>query len=385
MYDEINKLVDFIHSLDGIWSKDLLIKKVVEKFLLIQDRKVFYCNYFSIRFSYSGNGSFSNTILSLSNLKKYDNLPFIVCLTTKEENILYLANSTFLKKISHSSKELRCDNIKWSFNGSDILREYAWYKNEPSNFQFLFEIHKEIWFDENLPRLVETTNNIAPIGKKFEVNIINQSKILDAPNRAIKFIQSNNYNELKRELDEKVKKYKNEILIAAFIDNVNIRWRIIEYLIAWEDERLKVELVDALRNKNNNIPKVDTHNWLWDYQKEFESFLTETDIKTKIMVLNSNPKAYNIDKFLQFMAQDKSVFMFYFIGVEPNKILNQSLVSVFQTDLIKWTLIQEHWASRNSRWVAQFNWWTIEKLVLSENNNINIEESVLFLKNLISR
>jgi sulfatase maturation enzyme AslB (radical SAM superfamily) len=89
-----------------------LIKKVVEKFLLIQDRKVFYCNYFSIRFSYSGNGSFSNTILSLSNLKKYDNLPFIVCLTTKEENILYLANSTFLKKISHSSKELRCDNIK---------------------------------------------------------------------------------------------------------------------------------------------------------------------------------------------------------------------------------------------------------------------------------
>jgi hypothetical protein len=53
------------------------------------------------------------------------------------------------------------------------------------------------------------------------------------------------------------------------------------------------------------------------------------------MVLNSNPKAYNIDKFLQFMAQDKSVFMFYFIGVEPNKILNQSLVSVFQTDLIK--------------------------------------------------
>jgi hypothetical protein len=77
--------------------------------------------------------------------------------------------------------------------------------------------------------------------------------------------------------------------------------------------------------------------------------------------------------------------MFYFIGVEPNKILNQSLVSVFQTDLIKWTLIQEHWASRNSRWVAQFNWWTIEKLIVSENNSINTNEAIIFLKNLISR
>jgi hypothetical protein len=31
-------------------------------------------------------------------------------------------------------------------------------------------------------------------------------------------------------------------------------------LIAGEDERLKTELINALRNKNNNIPKVDTHN-----------------------------------------------------------------------------------------------------------------------------
>jgi hypothetical protein len=71
--------------------------------------------------------------------------------------------------------------------------------------------------------LVESTNNIAPIGKKFEVNIINQNIILDAPHRAIKFTQSNDYFTLKKELDEKVEKYKNEILIAAFIDNVNIR------------------------------------------------------------------------------------------------------------------------------------------------------------------
>ena len=385
MYEELQKLVDFIHSLDWIWHKDMLIEKVVERFFLIQDRKVFYCSNFSIRFSYSWSGWFSNTILSLSNLKKYDDKPFIVCLTTKEKNILFIANSTFLKKISHSSKELRSNNIKWSFNWSDILREYAWYKNEPKKFKFLFEIHKEIGFEENLPRLVESTNNIAPIGQKFDINGLNKDIILHSPVRATSFVKSSEFFQLKTELDSKVEKYINEILIAAFIDNVNIRWRIIEYLIAWEDLRLKSELIYALNNKNGNIPKLDTHNWLWDYQKIFESYRTETDIKTKIMILNSNPKAYNIDKFLQFMAEEKSIFMFYFIWVEPNKILNQALISVFQTDLIKWTLIQNHWASRNSRWVAQFNWWTIEKLILNENNQINIEESVIFLKGLINR
>lgn len=382
MYEELTKILNYIQKLDWIWDKDLLIKKVRENFGLIQDRKVFYSDYYWIRFSYSWNGWFSNTILSLSNLKKYDDKPFIVCLTTKEKNILYIANSTFLKKISHSSKELRCDNIKWSFNWSDILRNYSWYENKPENFKFLFEIHKEIGFEENLPRLVEATNNISPSWKKFEIT--ENAIIFDAPKRAKEFIESNDFTILKDELDEKVQKYKNEILIAAFIENVNIRWRIIEYLIAWEDDKLKNELILSLHNKSI-IPKVETHNWLWDYEKEFDLFYTKTDIKTKIMILNSNPKAYNIDKFLEFMENNKSVFLFYFIWVEPNKIWNQSLVSVFQKDLLNWTIIQDHWAWRSSRWVAQFNWEIIKQLILNENNDIDNELCCNFLSKLINR
>ena len=37
---------------------------------------------------------------------------------------LTLANTTFLHKISHSSQDLRVDNIKGSFNGHDIMREF---------------------------------------------------------------------------------------------------------------------------------------------------------------------------------------------------------------------------------------------------------------------
>jgi hypothetical protein len=62
------------------------------------------------------------------------------------------------------------------------------------------------------------------------------------------------------------------------------------------------------------------------------------------MILQSNPKAYNIDKLLDFLSSGDSVFLFYFIGIEPSKIVNQSLVSIFQKDLLNSTIVQSHWA-----------------------------------------
>ncbi len=383
MFENLAEFIKFINSFDWIWDKERLVKLAKDKFSLVQDRKIYYTNDFAVRFSYSATWNFSNTILSLSNLQKYDDKPFIVCLTTKDKNILYLANTTFLKKISHSSQELRADNIRWSFNGSDIMKEYNEIANEPSNFEFLFGIHREIGFDENLLRLVECTNWISPSWSKFEVK--NDSILLLAPNRANNFVKSPLFNELKKELDDKVEKYKNEILIAAFIDNVNIRWRVIEYLIAGDDENLRKKLIEALHKKDLDIPRAKSMNTLWDYQKIFDEFHTETDIKTKIMILNSNPKAYNIDKLLEFLSQEKSVFLFYFIWVKPNKVVSQSLVSIFQKELLEWTLIQRHWASRNSRWVAQFNWKIIEHLIMNEDNQIDIEKSKNFLEELIAR
>ena len=67
-----------------------------------------------------------------------------------------------LRKISHSSQELRVDNIKGSFNGSDIMRDFMGVSNEPDNFEFLFTSHRNYTFEENLERLVEATNNIHP-------------------------------------------------------------------------------------------------------------------------------------------------------------------------------------------------------------------------------
>lgn len=63
-------------------------------------------------------------MLSLSNLRKYDDRPFIACVVTPTENFCLMANTTLLKKISHTSQQLRENNIRGSFNGSDIAREF---------------------------------------------------------------------------------------------------------------------------------------------------------------------------------------------------------------------------------------------------------------------
>jgi hypothetical protein len=381
---EIKSFIGFVQSKDGIGNKSVLIEEVQKNFKLTKDRSVYYSKNFSVRFSYSSSTGFSNTVISLSNLQKYDHLPFFVCLVTPKKNILYIANSTFLQKVSHSSQQLRVDNIRGSINGSDIVKAFDGLTNSPENFEKLFSIHAELGFDGNLVRLVEATNNISPSGIKFEVSRKAKDIILSAPSRAIKFVESKDYLQLKSELDAKVKQYKTEILIAGFIENVNIRGRIIEYLIAGEDEKLRESLVQALHNSNRIIPNFQTQNNLGDYIKIFNNFDTATDVKTKIMVLNSNPKAYNIDKVLEFLAKEKSVFMFYFIGIEPNKIVSQILISMFQTDLLKSTILLKHWSGRNSRGVTQFQGEVIHKLLLSPvDTKINERESQQFLNTLI--
>jgi hypothetical protein len=376
-------LVDFIKSKDGIGNKAVLIDEVQKQFKLTKDRSVYYSEYFAIRFSSSHSSSFSNTILSLSNLQKYDELPFLVCLVTPQKNVLYLANTTFLQKISHSSQQLREDNIRGSFNGSDISKEFNGIINSSEKFEDLFAIHEELGFGGNLVRLVEATTGISPSGKKCELSDEAKKIVQLAPERAVDFVKSKDYLELKSDLDKKVEQYKNEILIAGFIENINIRGRVIEYLIAGEDDELRDNLVKELHNSNKKISRFGTKNNLADYTRVFEKYLTATDVKTKIMILKSNPKAYNIDKMLEFLAKDKSVFMFYFIGLEPNKIVAKTLVSVFQKQLLNSTILLKHWAGRNSRGVTQFQGEIIHKIILSPNNDIDIEESKSFLKKLV--
>lgn len=384
MCETLKSLLQLIHDYDGRRDKAGLAQIVSDKFSLTKDRSVYYCPDFAVRFNSSASRNFSNTVLSLSNLRKYDDRPFIVCLVTPSQNFCFIANTTFLKKISHSSQELRENNIRGSFNGSDIVSEFEGISNSTENIVRLYAIHAQIGFEGNLIRLVEATNNISPTGMKFIVGDCESSNVFDAPNRAIRFVASKDANNLKIELDSKVQKFKNEILLAALIENVNLRGRVIEYLIAGDDESLRRRLISALTSSTRGLPAFKTGNTLGDYQRNFDEFDTETDVKTKIMILNSNPKAYNLDKMLEFLAEDKSVFMFYFVGIDPGKIVNTVLISMFQKDLLDATILLRHWAGRNSRGVSQFEGKVINDLIKRPDYYIDESKARRFLAKVVA-
>ncbi len=185
-------------------------------------------------------------------------------------------------------------------------------------------------------------------------------------------------------MDAQVSRFRSEILLAALIENINVRGRVIEYLIAGEDEALRQALIVALKAGNKGLPRFKTDNTLGDYTRIFSAYDTETDVKTKIMILSSNPKAYNLDKMLEFLANTRSVFMFYFVGVDPGKIVNTVLVSMFQEKLLRGTILLKHWSGRNSRGVTQFAGTAINDLIVRPEFAINTLEAVQFLQRVIA-
>ena len=373
----INQLVDFISSRDGRTDKESLQNEVQLAFKLVKERSVFYCKWFAIRFCKAASRNFSNTVLALSALHRYDDIPFMVCLVTPTRNYLMLANATFLKKISHSSQELRRDNIKGSFNGSDIMRTFEGVENTPENFEFLYNSHENYTFDENLDRLVETTNHIAPTGKLFLPTETQVKCIRASVDRAISFLHSEEYEILNQDLNKRVQTVESEIAIAAFIDNVNLRGRIIEYLITAEDD-LKATLMRCLHTKQP-LPQIFTADELGDYEREFEDYRTATDIKTKILFLSSNPKGYNIDKLLSFLAEERSIYLIYVVAIDENRRIQTRLCSMFNCQLLAGTRIIKHWAGRNSRGVTQYDGKALEAIVKDFHSEINQEDAQSFI------
>jgi len=383
MYNKtlIDSLTKVVYDNDGINDKARLSTKVKSAFSLTKDRSVYYREDFAIRFCKTRSSSFSNTVLSLSALQKYDDRPFIVCAVSPIKNFLFLANTTFLKKISHSSHELRTDNIKGSFNGSDIFRSISEIENRPEGFEELFLIHQNFSFEENLLRLVESTAGIVPMGSRFVPCQMELGAIFDAPKRTVDFANSDDYGTLDQELKDRVSSVELAIIAAAYIENVNIRGRIIEYLITADEEKRK-PVQDALLN-NKLLPEIRTANQLGDYSRIFPLFDTETDIKTKVMCLSSAPKAYNIDKFLQFISSIKSVYMIYVVAVDNTKSIRTRLCSPFNTQILEGTRILHHWAGRNSRGVTQYTGDCLKQVVNDFENSIDIAKSRNFLRALL--
>lgn len=363
-------------------NKQVVEDAICSKFHLTKDRKVYHSDYFAVRFSYSksSSDSFSNTVLSLSALEKYDKIPFFVVLVRQNaDNLILLSNTTFLRKISHSSQELSMTNIKGSFNGSDILRNLDGKDNIPENFDYLFSIHQGLDWEDNLSRLVDASSRIRPRNEKFVPTDNEKDNIFNSISKAKSFVESCNFGVLEKDLIDRCDKSRNEILIASHIENTNIRGRLIESLITSNEEERQC-IIANLHDLETALPAYDTKNGLGDYCRQFDNGDTYTDIKTKVVYLNSNPKAYNIDKFLRQMSDTKSIFLFFFIGVDENSIFKTLLCSVYHGKLIDNTILQFHWAGRSTRGAAQFNGTAIDEMLNEEKftNQIDTDKAKTF-------
>lgn len=332
----ISELIDFFNQYereDTCFSKEVITAEVQSWFSLSKNRSVYYNNRFAIRFSAASSSSFSNTVLGLATLRRYDQIPFVVRIVRSSNIELLLSNATFLRKISHSSQQLRQNNIRGSFLGHDILREYEGITNIPQNFERLFLIHKEFTWDENLIRLVEATNNIVPSGSRYVPTLEEQRNILMSAEIAHALLSEPEYQSISITLSQLVIENQTAILEAGEIDNVNVRGNRIEQIITNAANFHELEDLGFTLSLGSRIL---------------------VDIKTKILTLASSPKGYNVDKVLRSLGEGNTVFCFFFIGLNlETQTLSTRFISILDTSILNATRIQFHWAGRNSKGVTQ--------------------------------
>ena len=97
MYNKtvVDRLVAYIEKLNGIGDKNKLADAVQKEFSLVQDRKVYYCADFAIRFSKSESKRMSNTVLSLSALQNMTTSRSLFALLHPLLIIYYLQTALF--------------------------------------------------------------------------------------------------------------------------------------------------------------------------------------------------------------------------------------------------------------------------------------------------
>lgn len=332
---------------------------------LCKERSVYVGNGYAIRFSEANTGSFSNVVLSLSALQKYDANPMVISVVRPDRLDFRLANATFLKRISHSSHNLRVDNIRGSFLGHDIMDDFEGIPNRPDHFDELMAIHSEFTWEENVERLVEATTAIIARSTRFVPVGDDLSIILAAPVRASTALTLPQVVEIERELTAIVQRRRAELLQAANLDNVNIRGNTIEQLITGE---LNAHRLDDL---TFNLPGDGT---------------LIVDIKTKLLDRASAPKAYNIDKMLRTLSRSGSVFCFYFVGIDATqRVIASRMVSIFDPIVLTATRIQTHWAGRASRGVTQLTGNLAGIFAPNYGPSVDVHRATILLKQLIER
>lgn len=366
----MKRLLSEIDAIKKQQSTQAFNKKDLESFLtntlnLEKKRSVFTSKSHSFRVSeVSGDKKgFSNVVLSLSTLLKYDEKPFVVIVVREKSLEFLLSNTTLLKKISHSSHTLSENNIRGSFLGQDIFDNYNGIVNTESNFKNLFELHRSTSLSENIQRLVDSTNSIVAQNNRYEPNEAEITSIMSAPGRYKDFFNSDDYKNLEITLCKEIELLKPKILKASEDQNINTRGNGIEQIITAGINEHNVE--DIVFKVSNQISVL-------------------IDIKTKLKHLNSAPKAFNIDKTLEILSNEAEIFCFLILVIDVKRqSIKSRLIPILTNEFISMLRVTHHWAGRNSRGATQIS-GNIDALVDKKNKlSFDLDNSKNFLRKLL--
>lgn len=387
----IASLVNFLNQYSGQVDKRKLEAMLASTLGLKKVGKLWVSSSYAIRVSSSKKDSptFSNTVLGLNKLLDFDSKIPVFCVVVQPSIIRsFLMNSSFINKLSHSAQTLSVDKITGSFNGNNILREVAGLKNQPENFKELYLIHVKNLREDPSAQLVRIINaskssELKSKNPKAQPRLFSPTdlqNIKDALNRTRSFVSSPHFNTLREKLRRSAMQHAKPIVQAAKIQNSTMRGRVIEYLMCAPASQEKDDLIKAL--EQDNFCFLDTFcpvdHAFGDHLETLGDFSVAVDVKSKLSGTKSNPKAFNIEKFLEFHKSPNSVFLFFFITINQEKgiIKSPRLTPCLESNLLEGYLTQKHWSARGSRGTTQMTLKSLEVLFSTDELTISLDDSV---------
>ena len=319
---------------DGAITKELLISTLGARFRLARERAVYVGEHFAIRFCFSSVRGFSNCVLSLSAVQRYDDNPLVVCLLSPEGVEMFLANSTFIARAGHSSHRLSMECVRGTILGSDILREVSGVPNRPEHFARLLELHAETEWEDNLSRIVVATNGITSVSRIYAPTLEQKRHLLDAPHRSHAAEACGAMAHVENALIARLAGNRDGVLRLARCANGCLRGNSIEQLLTGAPNGHR--LADCSFDIDGGMRLL-------------------VDVKTKLFDRSSNPKLYNVDKMLRGLSDGRSVMAFFLIGIDVEAgVVRGRLIDALDYSVMVATRIQFHWAGRSSRGVTQY-------------------------------
>ena len=358
-FAEFNKLTNY-YTKKKKREKERLTKSVVEELLLKEfklekvDRNLFAHKDFKIRVASTNSNSpkLGNTFKSFNSIIKYDDLPIILMIVSPNQIYYRLVNLTFIKKVSHSSKLLEVSKIRGNLNGPDIMSEFNGLENSKENFDKLFSMHLLENKKENIERIIRETHNIkasVSTGKKISVSLKDFEQYIKTEN---KLLTSKEFSIIENTDRKKILNLSKEIIeIFETVDNVNVQGNSIEQLITGSGNTHGIEdtIYESLYGK------------------------IKIDYKTKNLGKQASPKAVDINKLVETIAEGNR-FLFQLVEYNPeNKKISTCLFSPFEEFVINNSLVQHHWSGRGSLGHIQFNNKVKGKNIYENRKEINIE------------